>query len=136
MIRYIYTAENVQPEQIEGFCVDWEHPLSQKTHLKLLRNSDEIVLAMDDETEKIVGFITAITDRVISAYIPLLEVLPSYQDRGIGSQLVCLMFERLQQFYMVDLLCDSKLQNFYKKLGMQTVTGMCIRNHEVIRNIV
>lgn len=74
MIRYIYSADNIKPEQLEGFCVDWQHPLSQKAHLKLLFNSDEIVLAIDDETDKVVGFITAITDKVISAYIPLLEV--------------------------------------------------------------
>jgi hypothetical protein len=37
---------------------------------------------------------------------------------------------------MIDLLCNSRLQSFYEKLKMQTVTGMCIRNPEVIRNIV
>jgi ribosomal protein S18 acetylase RimI-like enzyme len=136
MISYIYSAENIQPEQIEGFCVNWQDPLSPKIHLKLLQNSDEIVLAMDDETGKVVGFVTAITDKVISAYIPLLEVLPPYQGKGIGSELMRLMIERLQRFYMVDLLCDSKLQSFYEKLGMQTVTGMCIRNREAIRKIV
>ena len=136
MIRYIYSVENIQPEQIEGFCVDWQDPLSPKIHLKLLQNSDEIVLAIDDETSKVVGLVTAITDRVISAYIPLLEVLPHYQNRGIGSKLMRLMFERLQRFYMIDLLCDSKLEKFYTTLGMQTVTGMCIRNPEAIRQIV
>jgi ribosomal protein S18 acetylase RimI-like enzyme len=136
MIRYIYSAINIQPEQIEGFGVDWQDPLSSKIHLKLLQNSDEIVLAMDDETGKVVGFVTAITDKVISAYIPLLEVLPPYQGKGIGSELMRLIINRLQRFYMIDLLCDSRLQSFYEKLGMQTVTGMCIRNREVIRNIV
>lgn len=136
MIKYIYSADNIQPEQLEGFCVNWQYPLSQKTHLKLLINSDEIVLAIDDETDKVVGFITAITDKVISAYIPLLEVLPDYQNKGIGSELMRIMLKRLQQFYMVDLLCDTKLQSFYKKLGMQKVTGMCIRNREAIRKII
>ena len=136
MISYIYSAENIHPKQIEGFCVNWQDKLSPKMHLKLLENSDEIVLAIDDETDMVVGFFTAITDKVISAYIPLLEVLPDYQNKGIGSQLMRFMFERLQRFYMVDLLCDSKLQSFYEKLGMQTVTGMCIRNCEAIRKIV
>jgi hypothetical protein len=30
---------------------------------------------------RVIGFITAVTDKVLSAYIPLLEVLPAY--RGI-----------------------------------------------------
>ena len=132
MIKYIYSTENIQPQQIEGFCVDWQNPLSPEIHLKLLQNSDEIVLAIDNETAKVVGFITAITDKVISAYIPLIEVLPNYQNQGIGSELMRLMFERLQLFYMIDLLCDCKLQPFYTKLGMQTVMGMCIRNQEAI----
>ncbi|MDJ0688369.1 MAG: GNAT family N-acetyltransferase [Xenococcaceae cyanobacterium MO_188.B32] len=136
MIRYIYSADNIKPEQLKGFCVNGQHPLSQKTHLKLLLNSDEIVLAIDDETDKVVGFITAVTDKIISAYIPLLEVLPDYQNKGIGNELMRIMLTRLQQFYMVDLLCDSKLQSFYEKLGMQKVTGMCIRNHEAIRKII
>jgi hypothetical protein len=61
MIRYIYSAINIQPEQIEGFCVNWQDRLSPKMHLKLLQNSDEIVLAMDDETGKVVGFITKLS---------------------------------------------------------------------------
>ena len=112
MIRYIYSAKNIQSEQIEGFFTNWQEPLSPKLHLKLLQNSDEVVLALDNETDRVVGFVTAITDKVLSAYIPLLEVLPNYQGKGIGSELMRLMFERLQQFYMVDLLCDYKLESF------------------------
>ena len=136
MIKYIYSAHNIQPKQLKGFCIDWHYQISRKTHLELLLKSDEIVLAIDSETDKVVGFITAITDKVISAYIPLLEVLPDYRNQGIGSKLMRLMLERLQQFYMVDLLCDAKLQSFYEKLEMQKVTGMCIRNYDAIGGIV
>ncbi len=38
---------------------------------------------IDDINNKVVGFITAISDGVISAYIPLLEVLPKYQNMKI-----------------------------------------------------
>ncbi|MEM9907537.1 MAG: hypothetical protein AAF921_21205 [Cyanobacteria bacterium P01_D01_bin.44] len=34
-----------------------------------------------------VGFITAITDHVLSVYIPLLEVLPPYQGQGVCTQI-------------------------------------------------
>lgn len=131
MINYIYSTADLKASQLQGFFVDWPHPPSAETHLKLLRNSDEVVLAVDIETLKIVGFITAITDRVLSAYIPLLEVLPPYQHRGIGSELVRRMLERLGEFYMIDLLCDPKLQPFYKAVGMQqSGTGMLIRNYQ------
>ena len=67
MISCIYSAKKIQPKQIEGFFTNWQVPLSPKTHLQLLQNSDEFILAIDDETSNVVGFVTAITDKVISA---------------------------------------------------------------------
>ncbi|WP_218212220.1 GNAT family N-acetyltransferase, partial [Pseudomonas sp. 2822-15] len=75
-------------EMLQGFFVGWPNPPSSHTHLKLLEKSTHIVLAVDDENEQVVGFITAISDGVLSAYIPLLEVLTEYQGRGIGKELV------------------------------------------------
>ena len=128
MICYVSTAEDVRAEQLQGFFVDWADPPAPETHLELLHNSDEVVLALDDEADKVIGFITALTDRVLSAYIPLLEVLPSYQHQGIGRELVRRMLERLSGFYMVELLCDPKLQPFYLAAGMQPATGILVRN--------
>lgn len=130
MIRYVYTVDNVKVEQLQGFFVGWPNPLSPKTHLDLLHNSDEVVLALDEGIGRIVGFITAITDNVLSAYIPLLEVLPSHQHQGIGSELVRRMLTRLSHFYMIDLLCDLQLQSFYAASGMQPASGMLIRNRQ------
>ena len=129
MIEYIYISEGIMPQQIQGFFEDWPDPPSPETHLRLLANSDEIVLAVDDETGNIVGYITAISDNVLSAYIPLLEVLPEYRGRGIGRELVRRILDRLKGLYMVDLLCDSDLQPFYASLGMVPVTGMMLRNY-------
>jgi len=84
MIRYVYTSEGITPEQLQEFFEGWPDPPSPETHLRLLTNSDEVVLAVDDDSGAVVGFITAISDRVLSAYIPFLEVLPEYRGRGIG----------------------------------------------------
>ncbi len=53
-------------------------------------------------------FINAISDRVLSAFVPLLEVLPEYQRRGIGSTLVETMLAQLGDLYMVDLVADAE----------------------------
>ena len=74
---------NISTGKLRGFFVDWPNPPTPATHLKLLRNSDLRVLAVDAETANVIGFITAITDGVLCAYIPFLEVLPSHQDREI-----------------------------------------------------
>ncbi len=130
MIDYLYSVEGISADQLQRFFVGWLNPPSPEMHLRLLQQSDEIVLARDTTTGKIVGFITAITDRVLAAYIPLLEVLPEYQNRQIGKTLVQKMLERLGDYYMVDLLCDPDLQPFYEQLGMLPATGMFLRNYD------
>jgi ribosomal protein S18 acetylase RimI-like enzyme len=128
MIVYTDKPDDVTAEQLHGFFVGWPNPPSPETHLELLVKSDEIVLAMDDETGNVVGFINAITDHLMSAYIPLLEVLPEYRKRGIGSELVRRMLEKFSGLYMIDLMCDVERQPFYERLGMRTATGMMIRD--------
>lgn len=127
MIRYTNSVEGIGPGSLIGFFVGWPNPLAPAKHLALLQGSTEVVLAIDEETKSVVGFITAISDGVLSASIPLLEVLPEYQHRGIGTQLVGQMLERLNDFYMVDLQCDPELVSFYESVGMTSGVGMRIR---------
>ena len=129
-VRYTDSLENVTAEDLRGFFVGWLNPPSPETHLELLRNSDEIVLAVDEKSGHLIGFITAITDKVLSAYVPFLEVLPEYQSCGIGQELTRRMLEKLGGLYMVDLLCDRELQPFYERLGMKAAHGMMVRNYE------
>ena len=129
MIRYTDTVDEVTTEQIQNFFVGWPNPPTPETHLRLLTNSDEIILAIDDHTGEVVGFITALTDHVLTAYISFLEVLPTYQHQGIGHELVKRMVTRLRRLYAIDLLCDAELQPFYASLGMQPATGMMLRRY-------
>lgn len=128
MIKYVNSLDNINEENLQGFFVGWTNPPSMKKHMDLLRNSDYLWLAIEDSTGEVIGFITAISDNVFSAYIPFLEVLPNYQHRGIGSQLVKLMLNTLKDLCMIDLLCDEELMPFYKVLGMFKSQGMMIRN--------
>jgi len=127
---YTDSIENVTAENLEGFFVGWPNRPSPQMHFDLLKNSDEIVLVIDECGSKVVGFITAITDKTLAAYIPFLEVLPAYQGQGVGKELVRRMMERLRKLYAIDLLCDPELQPFYESLGMRKAHGMMIRNYE------
>jgi ribosomal protein S18 acetylase RimI-like enzyme len=113
---------------LKGFFVGWRAPLSSEKHLEVLKNSDAIFLAFDEQN-KVVGFITALTDGVQAAFIPLLEVLPEYQGQGIGSELIKRMLAKFSHLPNIDLTCDPELQDFYKKFGMMPSVGMVVRNY-------
>ena len=130
MINYTDTGEGITSGQLKGFFVGWPNPPSPETHLRILKGSSHIVLAVDDETDMVVGFVNAVSDGVLSAYIPLLEVLPEYQKQGIGSELVRRLLAQLRGLYMIDLLCDVGTQPFYEKMGMRKMSAMMIRDFE------
>lgn len=130
MIKYADNLNNIQAENLKDFFVDWPNPPSTEKHLEILENSDYIWLAIDEETNNVVGFITAVSDKVISSYIPLLEVLPEYKNRGIGSELVKRILDSLKDLYMVDLICNEDLVPFYNRFDMFDCKGMILRNYE------
>jgi ribosomal protein S18 acetylase RimI-like enzyme len=129
MISYTNSLANITADHLRGgFFIGWPHPPSPETHLRLLQGSAYVVLALDGEN--VVGYITAITDGVLAAYIPHLEVLPAYKGQGIGTELMRQMFDQLQHIYMIDLICDADVQPFYDRLGMTRYTGMIKRNYD------
>lgn len=119
--------EGITAARLGGFFVGWPNPPSPDTFLRLLQGSSRVALALDGG--RVVGFITAISDEVLAAYIPLLEVLPEYQGRGIGRALVSDMLDQLAGFYMVDLICDENLRAFYERMGLKPGRGMLLRNY-------
>lgn len=127
---YKNSLEDISPEMLVGFFDGWPTPPSPETHLKLLKNSSAVVLAIDKDTDRVVGFITAVSDGVLSAYIPFLEVLHEYKNRGIGKELVHRMMAELAEIYMIDLCCDDDLVPYYEKFGMIKANGMLFRNYE------
>ena len=126
-MKYIDNINSITPEQLQGFFFGWKQPLSTEQHFNLLKGSSHFIVAVDDN--KIVGFITALSDGVISSFIPLLEVLPEYKGKGIGTELVRLMFEKLDDILNIDLTCDSELQPFYERFKMMRSTGMIMRKY-------
>ena len=128
---YKNSLDGISADMLKGFFVDWPNPPNPQTHLKLLKKSSKVVIAIDDKTNQVVGFITAISDGVLSAYIPFLEVLPEYKNKGIGKELVDRMLKELDDIYMIDLCCDDDLVPYYEKFGMTKTNGMVLRNYKM-----
>jgi len=130
MVAYTDELTGITTAHLQGFFVGWPTPPSPQTHLALLHGSSYAVLARVEPAGPVVGFVTAISDGVLSAYIPLLEVLPSYQGQGIGQELMRRMLTLLNEYYVVDLLCDPELQPFYARLGLSPAVGMMRRIYD------
>jgi len=64
MITYLESISEIAPEMLTDFWQKW------------------------DEKKRVVGFITALTDNVFSAYIQFVEVLPDYQGQGDWARII------------------------------------------------
>jgi len=133
MIVYRENPDDLTTEMLTGFFEGWPKAPSPEKHLQILKNSHRFIVAVDDDSGQVVGFINAVSDGLLAAYIPLLEVLPEYRKRGIGRELVRKMLAGYDDIYMIDLICDEHLTKFYEKEGMIKHIGMMKRNfaHQV-----
>ncbi|MGH3488153.1 MAG: GNAT family N-acetyltransferase [Actinopolymorphaceae bacterium] len=132
MILYSTDIADLTEQDLHGFFVGWPSPPTPAQHLAVLRGSYRVVIARADSSRRVVGFVNLISDGVLTAFIPWLEVLPEHQGHGIGSELVRRVLAAAEHLYSVDLTCDEPLRPFYEGLGMQTVTGMAVRRRHVL----
>ena len=134
-VEYRTTAAGLRAQQLEGFFDGWPTPPSAAGLRTILDASDRCVVAIDPSIDRVVGFTTAITDGTLCAYISLLEVLPAYRSRGIGSELVRRLLADLEHLYMVDVSCDVELVAFYGRLGMQPAGGAALRRPQCLTDL-
>lgn len=120
------------PATVGGFFEGWPKRPSDAVLLDVLASSYRTVIALDGE--RMVGFISAISDGVLSAHITLLEVLSGYRGRGIGSELVVRMLKQLEEVYAVDVVCDDDVVSFYERLGLQPAAAMVLRRPDTLRS--
>lgn len=125
-IEYSDDVSRLTSGELEGFCAGWRRPLSGAGLLRVLQGSDRAWLARDGDA--VVGFVNAISDGCLMAFVPLLEVRAEYQGRGIGSELMRRILATYRDYYGLDLLCDPELCPFYERFGMTRVAGMVHRN--------
>jgi len=125
-ITYTHSLRGIEADDLDGFFEGWPNPPEKSTFLKMLHGSQQVVVAKDGS--EVVGFVTALTDGVLTAFIPLLEVLPEYRKRGVGKELVSRVVESLEDIYSIDLVCDEGLVQFYRELGFVPLRAMSKRN--------
>ena len=128
-IVYSTDKNDIENLTVGNFFVGWPNKPSIEILKQSIERADYAVLAIDTEKNTLAGYITAITDHTLSAYIPFLEVEEAYQKQGIGHKLVTKMLEQLQHLYMIDLVCVKELADFYSEAGFQSWHAMIKRNY-------
>lgn len=133
LIEYIEDPAEITADQLRGgFFEGWPARPTPELHLAHLRGAEVAIVSIDTSTKQVVGFVTAIGDGVMTAFVPLLEVLPGYRGRGIGAELMRRVLSRLGSRYSIDLVCDEALVGFYDLLGGRAGTAIMWRNPEAI----
>ncbi|MFD4639957.1 GNAT family N-acetyltransferase [Lentzea sp. NPDC058436] len=130
MISYSTDLSGLTEADLAGFFVDWPRPPSPAQHLAVLRGSYRVVIARS--RDEVAGFVNMISDGVLTAFVPWLEVRPSFQGQGIGTELMRRIVAEAAHLYSVDLTCDDALRPYYERLGMSALTGMGLRNRDAI----
>lgn len=109
VITYTTDVEDLTLDQLGGFFVGWPTPPSRHQFAAVLRSSYRAVVGLDSTTGRVVGFIAAISDGVLTAFLPWLEVLPDYQGRGVPqSTVIDLSLQHADSTVVVVLLAEHK----------------------------
>ena len=122
--------KDLQGADLTGFFVGWPNPPSPDTLRRLITQSDVRFFAIDAETKQCVGYLTGLTDHVLFSYLSSVEVLPEYQGRGIGRELVARFLDATSQVYATDLVCEPDVQPFYQQCGLIPYHSMVLRRRD------
>ena len=104
-------------------AVGWTNYTNQPQMLEqALSHSLATYLARDGE--KIVGLVRLVGDGFSSVFVQDLIVLPSYQRRGIGSNLMKEALADYKDAYQIQLATEQteKTLGFYRSLGFETLS--------------
>ena len=117
-IQYRETRE-VPVESISDLYRANNWSAAQKLELlrKALLASHSLVTAWD--AARLVGLGNAISDGYLVVYYPHLLVLPEYQGRGIGTELMRRLMAHYEGFHQHMLVADGHALDFYRKRGFE-----------------
>lgn len=88
---------------------------------KALENTTFTLLAMQDE--RVIGLLRAVGDGSSIVFIQDILVLPEFQRKGIGSNLLTRTLDYFKDVYQIHLLTgnEEKTVKFYESIGMKNV---------------
>jgi predicted N-acetyltransferase YhbS len=100
----------------------WSSAEKPDTLLCALSNSQTVISAWYQNS--LIGLGNAISDRALVVYYSHLLVLPSYQNMGIGREIMKRLQSRYIDFHQQILLAVDNATPFYEKLGFKHSNGV------------
>lgn len=99
-------------------AVGWTNYTERPQMLEQAYKKSLLKIGAYDE-EKLVGIIRVVGDGESIVFVQDILVLPEYQRKGIGAQLLRAVMERFSSVYQLELMTDNteKTNAFYKSLG-------------------
>jgi GNAT superfamily N-acetyltransferase len=122
-VEYREGVELPREQVIHLYCqCRWSSAEKPDALLFALSNSEMVISAWHQNV--LIGLGNAISDKALTVYYPHLLVLPSYQNMGIGREIM----KRLQvpyiNFHQQILLAINDAVPFYEKLGFRHSQGV------------
>jgi ribosomal protein S18 acetylase RimI-like enzyme len=92
---------------------------------RMLEGSDVVIGLVDSESDRLVGFARAITDRIFLAVVLDVIVAPDFRGRGLGASLMDELLARpeLADVDSIELVCQPELVDFYRRWGFTDSVG-------------
>jgi GNAT superfamily N-acetyltransferase len=118
MLNIVYSEERILPlDQLEALyhANNWSSANHPEKLQKALLNSHSLISAWLDK--QLIGLGNAISDGFLVVYYPHLLVLPDFQGKGIGSEIVQRLKLKYEGFHQHMLVADGNAIEFYQKCG-------------------
>jgi GNAT superfamily N-acetyltransferase len=100
----------------------WSSSEKPDALLSALSNSQTVISAWYQNS--LIGLGNAISDKALVVYYSHLLVLPSYQNMGIGREIMKRLQSRYINFHQQILLAVDNVTPFYEKLGFKYSSGV------------
>ncbi len=100
----------------------WSSAKKPDALLFALSNSETVISAWHQNV--LIGLGNAISDKALTVYYPHLLVLPSYQNLGIGREIMKRLQAPYIDFHQQILLAINYAVPFYEKLGFRHSQGV------------
>lgn len=97
--------------------VEWSSGHYPEKLVIAMKNFEKVYTAWDGE--KLVGFICAMDDGIMTAYVHYLLIRPEYQHMGIGKKLVEMMKEAYRDYLRVVIVAYNEELGFYESCGFE-----------------